>query len=66
MDSRKKIVSVSGGNEIKDPDAEVKCVLCERSLGYPNKTPFDARPYPVDCAGDLCDECDRKIYGRRH
>lgn len=43
---------------------EVHCGLCGKPLGYDEGMLIDLRPHPVDAAGiDLCDECDKKIYG---
>lgn len=47
------------------PDmSEVKkenCILCGKETGVPVNMPVDYRDGYVDCTGQLCKDCDKKL-----
>jgi hypothetical protein len=47
-------------DEEKDP-----CVVCGKETGYARNVPVDMREFYVEGVGQLCEECDAFIYGKK-
>lgn len=41
-----------------------KCILCGAETNIPIDMPIDMRKNYVEGAGQLCDDCAKKVYGK--
>ena len=39
-----------------------KCVLCGKATDIPYAAPIDQRPFYIEGAGQLCEECYKRVY----
>lgn len=39
------------------------CIMCGADTGIPKETPVYVRPYYVEGAGQLCEDCYNEAYG---
>ena len=46
----------------KPKDEKEKCVSCGKETKYSKDTHIDLRNYYVEGAGQLCDDCGKKLY----
>jgi hypothetical protein len=50
---------------MKKKNEKEKCVSCEKETNVPKNLNIDFRKNYVEGAGQLCDECHDKIYGKK-
>ena len=49
--------------EFVTPEGKEICVVCRKPTNVDFATPIDQRQHYVEESGQLCPECDKKIYG---
>ena len=52
-----------GANKTKNKVEKDKCILCQRETPHNKDEDINKRFHYVECAGQLCRPCWKKIYG---